>query len=78
MAIRLETGEVIHVLDAVTTLKEITQQFPISRGALVMHMYKDRFEWVQICGTFIIDRESFVDFWNEKHQNSLDVDCTSK
>ncbi len=78
MAIRLETGEVVDVLDAVTTIKEVTQQFPISRGSVVMWMYKDMFNWQQVCGTYLIERESFVNFWNEKYQNSLDVDVTSK
>lgn len=74
----LESGEKVDVLDLVTTIKEVTRQFPVSRGSVVMWMYKDLFNWQQVEGTYLIDRQSFVDFWNEKHQNSLDVDVTSK
>lgn len=73
----LETGEKGQLLDLVTTIKELTQQFPVSRGSIVMWMYKDHFDWQQVCGTYLIDRASFVEFWNNKYQNSLDVDSTS-
>jgi hypothetical protein len=78
VAIRLDTGEIVEPLELVTTVREITDEFPISRGALQMWMYKDAFEWVQIGRTIIIDRESFVNFWNERNHSSLDVDVTSK
>lgn len=78
MAIQLSTGEIVDPLDVVTTIKEITETFPISRGSVVMWMYQDKFEWRQVAGTFIISSESFVDFWNDKYRNSLDVSETSR
>lgn len=77
MGIRLETGEVISVLDCVTTIKEVTEDFHISRGSLYMWMYKDKFEWVKIRGTVLIDRESFVEFFRSERK-CLDVSETSK
>ena len=77
MAIKLETGEVVKPLDLITTVREVTEDFHISRGSLYMFMYKDKFEWTKVRGTVLIDRESFVDFWRERRER-LDSTDTSK
>ncbi len=77
MAIRLDTGEIVKPLDLVTTVKEVTEDFHVSRGSLYMWMYKDKFEWTKVRGTVIIDRESFVDFWRSE-RNYLDTTETAK
>lgn len=74
MAIRLSTGEIVNPLDAVTTPTEILASFPeISRGALRNWMMKDKFAWVQIRRTVIINRDSFLDFYQTKSPNGLDI-----
>lgn len=73
MAIKLDDGEIINPLDAVTTPAEILETFDISRGALRNAMYKDRFEWVQIKRTIIIDRETFLNWWTNRDPRGLDV-----
>jgi len=74
MAIRLSTGEIVKPLDSVTTPSEILASFPnISRGALRMWMLKDKFEWVQIRRTVIIDRDSFLDFYHQHNPQGLDI-----
>lgn len=73
MAIRLDTGEIMKPLDSVTTPREILDTFDISRGSLRNAMLKDRFEWVQIARTVIIDRSSFLEWWAERDAHGLDV-----
>jgi hypothetical protein len=77
MAIRLETGEVVKPLDLITTVREVTEDFHISRSSLYMMMYKDKFEWVKVRGTVIIDRESFTNFYRSE-RNCLDTTDRSK
>lgn len=77
MAIKLETGEVVKPLDLVTTVREVTEDFHISRGSLYMWMYKDRFEWVKVRGTVLIDRESFTNFYRSERE-CLDTSDLSK
>lgn len=73
MAIRLDTGEIVSPLDSVTTVREVLDTFPITRGCLRNAMMKDRFEWVQISRTVIIDRSSFLNWWAERDPKGLDV-----
>lgn len=73
MAIKLSDGEVIDPLDAITTPAEILETFNISRGALRNAMVKDRFQWVQIKRTIVIDRETFLDWWASRDPRGLDT-----
>ncbi len=73
MAIKLSDGEIVKPLDTVTTPAEILETFNISRGALRNAMWKDRFEWVQIKRTVIIDRETFLDWWASRDPRGLDL-----
>lgn len=69
-----DTGEIIKPLDTVTTPAELLASFPdLSRGALRNAMYADRFEWVQIRRTIIIDRDSFLDWWSVRDPRGLDM-----
>lgn len=77
MGIRLETGEIVNALELVTTVREVCEDFHISRGSLYMWMYKDNFEWVKIRGTVLIDRESFAEFYRSE-RICLDTSDTSK
>jgi hypothetical protein len=77
MEVKLPNGETIAVLELVTTIKEVTEDFHVSRGSLYMWMYKDKFEWVKVRGTVLIDRQSFVDFYHSE-RNRLDVSDLSK
>jgi hypothetical protein len=58
-------------------MKEITETFPISRSALVMHMWKDRFAWRTSGGIYLVDLNSFLDWWNTRREQSLDTSDTS-
>jgi hypothetical protein len=73
MGIVMDTGEIVNNLDTVTTPHELMETFDISRGQLRNAMMKDRFEWVQIGRTIIIDRESFLDWWMPRDPKGLDI-----
>lgn len=75
MAIIMEaTGEIIPTLDLVTTPAELLDTFPtLSRGALRNAMLADKFEWVQIRRTIIIDRDTFLDWWSSRDPRGLDM-----
>jgi hypothetical protein len=72
MGIHVSTGEILSALDLVTTPSEIIEELGIKRGTLRNWMSKDYFEWVQIRRTVLIDRESFLEFYNKSSPTRLD------
>lgn len=78
MGILVSTGEVLETIDAVTTVKEIQEIFPeVSRGALTMWRYQDKFTWRLSGRTVLIDFESFLEFYRQKRPQRLDTDSRS-
>jgi len=73
MAIKLSDQQPVKAIDAVTTPAQILKTYPIGRSQLRWGMLRDKFEWIQIDRTIIIDRETFLNWWASENPRGIDT-----